>query len=312
MSVDFKSNKDSKKSTKKKVNCEIDILIHKINQPIHCLQLLRSLFNNQSSPEQIQILFERLELIILDFKEIIHKTKSYEIAYIQSGKKTTLKDKSYVENRKNIKTIPSSDDDQRPSFTVFMIDDDELLLKTTSELLERDGFNVKSYRSAEEFIESVSTIKNGCIIVDHELSGMRGLALIKILRKMNINLPSIMITGFGDINLAVNAMKAGAIDFVEKPFEITELITRLTQIRDRFDDSLTELQKNMQSALSMQKLTKRELQILENILTGLSNKVIAKKLNISHRTVENHRASIMKKTKASSVMELARIKFQSF
>jgi len=331
MSVDFKSDKDSKKFTKKDVNSEIDILIHKINQPIHCLQLLRTLFNNQSSPEEIQILFERLELIILDFKEIIHKTKSYEIAKIQSAnndKRRTLKGKVYFENdghfhkdevslvvtdnQRNIKTISSSDDDRRAFFTVFMIDDDELLVTTTSELLKRDGFNLKSYRSAEEFIESLSSIESGCLIVDQQLSGMSGLALIKILKKMNLNLPSIMITGFGDIKLAVNAMKAGAIDFVEKPFEITELVTRLTQIRDRFDASLSELKRNKQSTLPLQKLTKRELEILENILTGLSNKVIARKLNISHRTVENHRASIMKKTKANSVMELARIKFQCF
>jgi FixJ family two-component response regulator len=331
MSVDFKSDKDSKKFTKKDVNSEIDILIHKINQPIHCLQLLRTLFNNQSSPEEIQILFERLELIILDFKEIIHKTKSYKIAKIKSAnkdKRRTLKGNVYFENdrhshkdevslvltdnQSNIKTISSSDDDRRAFFTVFMIDDDELLVTTTSELLKRDGFNLKSYRSAEEFIESLSSIESGCLIVDQQLSGMSGLALIKILKKMNLNLPSIMITGFGDIKLAVNAMKAGAIDFVEKPFEITELVTRLTQIRDRFDASLSELKRNKQSTLPLQKLTKRELEILENILTGLSNKVIARKLNISHRTVENHRASIMKKTKANSVMELARIKFQFF
>jgi len=331
MSLDFKSDKDSKKFTKKDVNSEIDILIHKINQPIHCLQLLRTLFNNQSSPEEIQILFERLELIILDFKEIIHKTKSYKIAKIKSAnkdKRRTLKGKVYFENyrhshkdevslvltdnQSNIKTISSSDDDRRAFFTVFMIDDDELLVTTTSELLKRDGFNLKSYRSAEEFIESLSSIESGCLIVDQQLSGMSGLALIKILRKMNLNLPSIMITGFGDIKLAVNAMKAGAIDFVEKPFEITELVTRLTQIRDRFDASLSELKRNKQSTLPLQKLTKRELEILENILTGLSNKVIARKLNISHRTVENHRASIMKKTKANSVRELARIKFQFF
>ena len=331
MSLDFKSDKDSKKFTKKDVNSEIDILIHKINQPIHCLQLLRTLFNNQSSPEEIQILFERLELIILDFKEIIHKTKSYKIAKNKSAnkdKRRTLKGKVYFENdrhshkdevslvltdnQSNIKTISSSDDDRRAFFTVFMIDDDELLVTTTSELLKRDGFNLKSYRSAEEFIESLSSIESGCLIVDQQLSGMSGLALIKILRKMILNLPSIMITGFGDIKLAVNAMKAGAIDFVEKPFEITELVTRLTQIRDRFDASLSELKRNKQSTLPLQKLTKRELEILENILTGLSNKVIARKLNISHRTVENHRASIMKKTKANSVMELARIKFQFF
>jgi len=331
MSVDFKSDKDTKKSKKKYVNNDIDVLIHKINQPVHCLQLLRSLFNNQSSHEEIQILFERLELIILDFKDIIRKTKSHEIANNQSAIKNkgrTLKGKVYDENKlhshkeevglvvtdnqSNIKTILSSDDEQRPSFTVFMIDDDELLLKTTSELLERDGFNLKSYRSAEEFIESVSSIEDGCLIVDQQLSGMSGLALIKILKKMNLTLPSIMITGFGDIKLAVNAMKAGAIDFVEKPFEITELIMRLTQIRDRFDVSLGDVKRNKQSTLLLQKLSKRELQILENILTGLSNKVIARKLNISHRTVENHRASIMKKTKAKSVMELARIKFQSF
>ena len=331
MSVDFKSDKDSKNRAKKDVNSEIDILIHKINQPVHCLQLLRTLFNNQSSPEEITILLERLELIILDFKEIIHKTKSFEIAKIQSAKKDkrrALKGKVYFENNRlsykdevslvvtdnqsNIKTISSSDDDRKAFFTVFMIDDDELLVTTTTELLKRDGFNLKAYRSAEEFIESLSSIEDGCLIVDQQLSGMSGLALIKILRKMNLNLPSIMITGFGDIKLAVNAMKAGAIDFVEKPFEITELVTRLTQIRDRFDASLSELKRNKQSTLPLQKLTKRELQILENILTGLSNKVIARKLNISHRTVENHRASIMKKTKANSVMELARIKFQCF
>jgi FixJ family two-component response regulator len=325
MSIDYEFKKKKNISFRKENNK----LIHEIHQPLHCLQLFRSLINNQKSIEEAQLLFERLDFIILDFKNIISnynsskkmnnsvESKNCKMASkvkIRSRKEEILisdKSKEAISYSHKSKILKYSvEKKEKIAFTVSMIDDDELLINTTCELIEREGFNVRMYRSGEEFLEQISNIEKGCVIIDQQLPGMNGITLIKIIKKMSIDLPLIMVTGFGDIKLAVNAMRAGAVDFAEKPFEIKDLILKIENLSEKNNATLTEVKETIQSHSSLQQLTKREIQILDNILSGCSNKVIARKLNISHRTVENHRASIMKKTKAKSLMELARLTFQ--
>jgi len=325
MSIDYEIKKKKSTSFRKENNK----LIHEIHQPLHCLQLFRSLINNQKSIEEIQLLSERLDIIILDFKNIISNYNCLE-KINNSVKSKNLKRASSVESHSRKKEFLISDKNkvatsynhkskklkylvenkEKIAFTVSMIDDDELLINTTCELIEREGFNVRMYRSGEEFLEQISNIEKGCVIIDQQLPGMSGLTLIKIIKKMNIDLPIIMVTGFGDIKLAVNAMRAGSVDFAEKPFEIKDLILKIKNLSEKNNATLTEVKETIQSNSSLQQLTKRESQILDNILLGFSNKVIARKLNISHRTVEKHRASIMNKTKARSLMELVRLTFE--
>ena len=191
--------------------------------------------------------------------------------------------------------------------TVYVVDDDEAALDSLAVLLRSEGLNPRAFGSADAFLSSLTPDARGCVISDVRMPGMDGVELLKALKSMGCLLPVIVITGHADVTVAVQAMKAGAADFVEKPFE-SELILRLVRgCLEENDEAVDANAKVMRVRRRIESLTARERQVLEQIITGASNKQIAASLSISPRTVEIYRANVMSKMRADSLSELVRM-----
>jgi two-component system response regulator FixJ len=193
---------------------------------------------------------------------------------------------------------------------VHVIDDDEAVRQSLAFLLTSSGFAVRVYESASAFLEALNRIQPGCIVTDIRMPGITGLELQQQLKTRHILLPVIVMTGHGDIALAVEAMKAGAVDFIEKPFSDDALIAAIGSAIDRHAREAKHHQEIASIAAKLHALTARETEILDGLVAGLPNKTIAYDLNISARTVEVHRANIMTKMNVASLAELVRIVFQ--
>jgi two-component system CheB/CheR fusion protein len=190
---------------------------------------------------------------------------------------------------------------------IFVVDDDEQIREALRAVLEDDGRIVETYPSCEAFLEAFRPDKSACLLIDAYLPGMSGLELLQKLRDDGHRLPSIMITGNSDVPMAVEAMKAGALDFIEKPIGREELIASIERALELSQDS-SKLQEWRESAAThLAGLTPRQREVMERVLAGQPNKNIAADLGISQRTVENHRASIMKRTGSKSLPALARL-----
>jgi len=189
---------------------------------------------------------------------------------------------------------------------VYIEDDDEAVRDSLSVLLESKAFAVKSFASAVEFLAAASSLQPGCVIVDIRMPEMDGLELQQHLIDRSLDFPLIVITGHGDVPVAVRAMKAGAVDFIEKPFTYEAILDSLEVGFLR----LTAPDKDPVKVAAIAKLellSPRELEVLQGLLAGLPNKSIAYDLNISPRTVEIHRARVMDKMGARSLSELIRL-----
>lgn len=191
--------------------------------------------------------------------------------------------------------------------TIFIVDDDEAVRDSLRWLLEANGYRVKSFSGAEEFLESYDPEQVGVLIADVRMPGMSGLELQEALIARKSPLPIVFITGHGDVPMAVATMKKGAVDFLEKPFNETDLRDIVARMLDRANAraSQAQVQKNHQAVLG--RLTAREQQVLERIVAGRLNKQIAGDLNISIKTVEAHRANIMEKLEVTTVADLMKI-----
>ena len=195
--------------------------------------------------------------------------------------------------------------------TVFVVDDDAAALDSLVMLLRSDGLNPCGFSSAASFLEALTPEARGCVISDVRMPGMDGVELLKTLKAMHSVLPVIVITGHADVTVAVQAMKAGAAEFVQKPYE-SELILRMvrTCLEDN-DDAVDANAKRTRILRRVESLTARERQVLDLIMDGASNKVIASSLSISPRTVEIYRANVMSKMRADSLSELIRMTLTS-
>jgi len=194
-----------------------------------------------------------------------------------------------------------------PAATVFLVDDDDALREAMRELLARGGRSVEAFASGEAFLEAYRPGRNGCLVVDARLPGLGGVALMQRLKAEHHALPSIMITGHGEISMAVEAMKAGAMDFIEKPVSANELLDSIDRALDLARDSMALTAWHETAAGRIGGLTPRERQIMDLVITGHPNKIIADDLGVSQRTVENHRAAVMKKTGSKSLSDLVRL-----
>ncbi len=190
---------------------------------------------------------------------------------------------------------------------VFVVDDDSDVREAVRSILEHAGRIVEVYPTSEEFLAGWRHDCDACLLVDANLPGMSGLELLNLLKKEGRSLPSIMITGVGDVTMAVQAMKAGAIDFIEKPIGGQELIASVAVALEQSRDAKKAEARRDAAASQVSSLTKRQLEILELVLAGHPSKNIAADLGISQRTVENHRAAIMRKTGSKSLPALARL-----
>jgi two-component system response regulator FixJ len=190
---------------------------------------------------------------------------------------------------------------------VHLVDDDEQVRRALAFLLGTAGLAVRLHESALRFLEKLDDIQPGCIVSDVRMPGMDGLGLQRALKEKGVDMPMIIMTGHADVGLAVAAMKAGAVDFIEKPFDDEVLLGSVRLALSRYDmvgQSSGEIARIRARADS---LSARERQVMEGLLTGLPNKTIAYDLAISPRTVEVHRANVMAKMAAKSLSELVRM-----
>jgi len=190
---------------------------------------------------------------------------------------------------------------------VHVIDDDEAVRQSIEFLLRTAGVTARTYDSASTFLNALPTIDPGCIITDVRMPGISGIDLLRRLGEMRIKMPVIVITGHGDVPLAVEAMKIGAVDFLEKPFEDELLLGSVRSALNRSQENAARDAERAEVEARLSTLTNREREVLEGLVAGKPNKVIAFDLAISPRTVEIYRANVMTKMGAGSLSELVRM-----
>ncbi len=191
--------------------------------------------------------------------------------------------------------------------TVYVVDDDEAVRDSLQWLLEGKDYRVRCFESAEAFLSRYDAREVACLIADIRMGGMTGLDLQNRLLERQSPLPIVFITGHGDVPMAVETMKKGALDFIQKPFNEDQLVDLVERMLDKARDAFAVYQQAVNRDALLSKLTTRESQVLERIVAGRLNKQIADDLGISIKTVEAHRANIMEKLGANTVADLLKI-----
>ena len=191
--------------------------------------------------------------------------------------------------------------------TIYVVDDDEAVRDSLQWLLEGKEYRVRCFDSAESFLSRYDAREVACLIVDIRMGGMTGLELQNRLIEARSPLPIVFITGHGDVPMAVDTMKKGAMDFIQKPFKEDQLVTLVERMLEQARETFAEYQIAANRGALMARLTLREAQVLERIVAGRLNKQIADDLGISIKTVEAHRANIMEKLNANTVADLLKI-----
>ncbi|HLO19288.1 MAG TPA: response regulator FixJ [Sphingomicrobium sp.] len=192
---------------------------------------------------------------------------------------------------------------------VHLVDDDAAIRRSVGFMLKTSGHRVETYESGAHLLKSCGELDQGCILLDIRMPGMDGLEVQQALLEKGVSLPVIIMTGHGDVTLAVKAMKAGAVDFIEKPFEKDSLLASLDEGYRRLSRKEATDDRMRDAAVRLQALTSREREVLDGLAQGLPNKTIAYDLGISPRTVEIHRANLMTKLEVRSLSEALRIAF---
>ncbi|MGN6590412.1 MAG: response regulator transcription factor [Sphingomicrobium sp.] len=192
---------------------------------------------------------------------------------------------------------------------VHLVDDDAAIRRSVGFMLKTSGHRVETYESGVDLLKAGSRLEDGCILLDIRMPGMDGLEVQKALQQAGIGLPVIIMTGHGDVSLAVRAMKAGAVDFIEKPFEKQAVLGSLDEGFARLSRKEASADRRRDAETRLQALTSRERDVLDGLASGLPNKTIAYDLGISPRTVEIHRANLMSKLGVRSLSEALRVAF---
>ena len=187
---------------------------------------------------------------------------------------------------------------------VFLIDDDDGVRRSLDALLRANGLKVAAFASARDFLAQFDPDAAGCLVTDVRLPGMSGIELLQQMRSQNCHMPVIVITGHGDVPLAVEAMKGGAVDFIEKPFRDHVLLTAVRRALELASEDREQRIAAREVQTRLMTLTPREHQVLDMVVAGKANKVIAIDLDLSIKTVEFHRAHVMEKMGAESLAEL--------
>lgn len=194
-----------------------------------------------------------------------------------------------------------------PNGNVYVIDDDLAMRDSLEFLLGSAGFNVTLFDSGLRFLEALPDLEFGCVLSDVRMPGLDGIELLRRLKSQRKQLPIIIMTGHGDIPLAVEAMKQGALDFLEKPFEDDRVIARITEAIRQGQEHALDDAVAADIAARIASLSPRERQVMDGLVAGLSNKMIAREYDISPRTIEVYRANVMTKMQAGSISELVRL-----
>ncbi len=198
--------------------------------------------------------------------------------------------------------------DQRP--TVYVVDDDESIRTLWRWLMESNGIAVKTFATAADFIESYRNGGAGCLVLDLKLPGMSGLELQQYLNRKDVEIPIVFVTGYGDVPAAVSALKGGAVDFIQKPFSHREVLSIIEKAFQRDAENREKRARRSRIAGRLAMLTEREREVLQRVIEGKPNKIIAADLDISMKTVEFHRAKVMEKMGVTSVAELVQFAMQ--
>ncbi|MFW9620590.1 MAG: response regulator transcription factor [Macromonas sp.] len=191
--------------------------------------------------------------------------------------------------------------------TVYVVDDDEAVRDSLQWLLEGQDYRVRTFESAEAFLSRYEAREVACLIADIRMDGMSGMELQDRLLERQSPLPIVFITGHGDVPMAVESMKKGALDFIQKPFDEAQLLGLVERMLDKAHQTFSVHQQAASREALLAKLTTRETQVLERIVAGRLNKQIADDLGISIKTVEAHRANIMEKLNANTVADLLKV-----
>jgi len=195
----------------------------------------------------------------------------------------------------------------QPNLPVYIVDDDDAVRESLAFQIEMAGYQTKTYVSGTDFLHDAPSLPAGCVILDVRMPELDGPEVQARLARMELRLPVIMITGHGDVPLAVRAMKAGAVDFVEKPFSEELILESIRSAHERITSLGADDQDRNEAESRLAVLSPRERAVLDCLVSGMPNKAVAYELNISQRTVEVHRANIMLKTQAKSLPELVRL-----
>jgi len=193
------------------------------------------------------------------------------------------------------------------STTIFVVDDDEAIRDSLAVLLKTVDLNATTFSSGDEFLEAYDPGWEGCILLDIRMPGTSGMEVQKRLAESGCSIPVIFITGHGDIPMAVEAMHGGAFDFIQKPFRDQDLLDRIDQALTTSNEQEQQSARKKTVQNQLQTLTPREQEVMQLVVHGSANKVIAMDLGVSQRTVEIHRARVMEKMQARSLAELVRM-----
>lgn len=191
--------------------------------------------------------------------------------------------------------------------TVYIVDDDNGVRSSIRILMKSVGLPAKTFASAQEFLDAYQAVQGGCVVLDIRMPGMSGMELQQELNRRGAVIPVIFITGHGDVPMAVEAMRHGAFDFLQKPFRDQDLIDRVQQALQRDLETRQGLKEHGRIRARLASLTPRERQVLDLLIAGQANKAMAHELGLSQRTVEIHRAHVMEKMAARSIAQLVRM-----
>jgi two-component system response regulator FixJ len=191
--------------------------------------------------------------------------------------------------------------------TAFVVDDDEAIRTLWRWLMESNGIGVRTFATAPEFIENYDPAAPGCLVLDLKLPGMSGLELQEYLVRNRIDIPIVIVTGHADVPTAVTALKSGAVDLIQKPFSYRDVVSVVRKAFARDAENRERRARDDQTRLRIASLTDRERAVLQRVMEGKANKVIAGELDISIKTVEAHRAKLMEKMEVGSVAELVQV-----
>jgi two-component system response regulator FixJ len=190
---------------------------------------------------------------------------------------------------------------------VYVIDDDEAMRDSLNFLLDSANYKVTLFESAMAFLDALPGLEFGCVVSDVRMPGLDGIELLKRMKADHSSFPIVIMTGHGDVPLAVEAMKLGAVDFLEKPFEDDRLVAMIETAINRAEPAARSEALTQEIAARIASLSPRERQVMDGLIAGLSNKLIARDYDISPRTIEVYRANVMTKMQANSLSELVRL-----